>query len=83
MKITTANKQRFLGGLAVVLLGLSAAAVAADPIPDGDQSEVWQKVRASYFEGRTITNDTDGKVVALKAPKIGRASCRERVCLAV
>ena len=68
MKITTANRQRFLGGLAIVLLGWSPAAFAADPIPDGDRSEVWQKVRASYFEGRTITNDTDGKVVALKAP---------------
>ena len=47
--------------------GVSAFAV--DPEPDSNQSEVWKKVRASYFEGRTISDDADGKVVALKAPK--------------
>ncbi len=48
---------------------MSTNAFAADPIPDGDQSEVWQKVRKSYFEDRAISDDIDGKIVALKAPK--------------
>jgi sulfur-oxidizing protein SoxY len=50
-------------------MGVSAVAFAADPIPDGNQSEVWQKVRTSYFENRVITEDLDGTIVALKAPK--------------
>jgi sulfur-oxidizing protein SoxY len=56
----------------IVLVALSwigAGAFAANPDPDGNQSEVWKKVRASYFEDRKITDDVDGKVVALKAPK--------------
>lgn len=65
MKVSTALKQSLVAGL----LGLSVAAFAADAIPDGDLSEVWQKVRKSYFAGRTILDDTDGKVVALKAPR--------------
>ncbi len=69
MKVNAALKQTFIGSLVVGLLGLSVTALAADAIPDGDQSEVWQKVRNSYFEGRTILHDTDGKVVALKVPK--------------
>jgi sulfur-oxidizing protein SoxY len=61
--------QSLMRGVLAGLLGLSVVAFAADPIPDGNQSEVWQKVRQSYFEGRTITDDLDGKIVALKAPK--------------
>ncbi len=68
MNIMTQKQQRLIVGLTLVLLGLNLAASAADPIPDGDQSEVWKKVRASYFEGRSIVDDIDGKVVALKAP---------------
>jgi sulfur-oxidizing protein SoxY len=63
-----ANRILF-GVMTIALLGASAAAFAADAIPAADQSEVWQKVRASYFENRTIINDNDGKIVALKAPK--------------
>jgi len=69
VKVSTALKQTFISSLAVGLLGFSVTAFAADAIPDGDQSEVWQKVRESYFEGRTLVDDTDGKVVALKAPR--------------
>ena len=69
MKVRLALRQGFIGTLLVGLLGLSGAAFAADAIPDGGQSEVWQKVRKSYFEDRTILDDVDGKVVALKAPK--------------
>ena len=69
MKVRATLKQGFIGSLVAGLLGLSLAAFAADAIPDGDQTEVWQKVRKSYFEGRTITDDIDGKVVALKAPR--------------
>ena len=69
VKLTTTLKQGMTGIFLAGLLGLSAAAFAADAEPDSDQSEVWKKVRASYFENRTITDDTDGKVVALKAPK--------------
>lgn len=47
----------------------SAVTFAADPDPDGNQSEIWKKVRVSYFENRVILDDVDGKVVALKAPK--------------
>ncbi len=61
--------QSLMRGIVAGLLGLCVVAFAADPIPDGNQSEVWQKVRKSYFEGRTIIDDTDGKVVALNAPK--------------
>ena len=68
MNIMTQKRQRLIAGLTLVLLGLNLAASAADPIPDGDQSEVWKKVRASYFEGRSVVDDIDGKVVALKAP---------------
>jgi sulfur-oxidizing protein SoxY len=46
---------------------LTGAALAADPAPDPDKSEIWQKVRKSYFGDRPIVND-NGKVVALKAP---------------
>lgn len=69
MNVRNAVKRSIVGSLMVALLGLSMAAFSADPIPNGDQSEVWQQVRKSYFEGRTITNDADGKVIALKAPK--------------
>ena len=68
VELIAASKHGFFGSLALGLVGLSTVAFAADPIPDGGQSEVWQKVRKSYFEGRAIVNDTTGKVVALKAP---------------
>ena len=69
VNVTTTLKQGITGIFLAGLLGLSAATFAADADPDSNQSEVWKKVRASYFENRTITDDTDGKVVALKAPK--------------
>jgi sulfur-oxidizing protein SoxY len=69
VKTTIALSKGLIGSVLAALMGLSMSAFAADPIPDGNQSEVWQKVRASYFESRTITDDVDGKIVALKAPK--------------
>lgn len=69
MNVLAVFNQSLMRGIVACLLGLSVAALAADPIPDGNQSEVWKKVRQSYFEGRTIVEDVDGKVVALKAPK--------------
>jgi sulfur-oxidizing protein SoxY len=69
VKTRAALNRSLMGSLLAALMGLSIAAFAADPIPDSDQSEVWQKVRKSYFEDRVISDDTDGKVVALKAPK--------------
>jgi sulfur-oxidizing protein SoxY len=69
VNLTKTLKKDIAGIFAAGLLGLSAAAFAADPDPDGNQSEVWKKVRASYFEDRVITDDTEGKVVALNAPK--------------
>ena len=68
VKTRTALKRGLIRSVLAALMGLSIAAFAADPIPDGDQSEVWQKVRKSYFENRAIMNDADGKIVALKAP---------------
>ena len=69
MNVLAVFNQSLMRGIVACLLGLSVAALAADPIPDGNQSEVWKKVRQSYFEGRTIVEDVDAKVVALKAPK--------------
>lgn len=69
VNLTTILKQGMLRGLIASMLGFSVTAFAVDPDPDSNQSEVWQKVRASYFEKRVITDDIDGKIVALKAPK--------------
>jgi sulfur-oxidizing protein SoxY len=67
-RATTAANRWGVACLVAGLLGWSATAFAGDPAPDGNQSEVWQKVRASYFEKRVITDDIDGKIVALNAP---------------
>ena len=69
MNLTTSLKQAISGIFIAGLLSLGMTAFAADPDPDSNQSEVWKKVRASYFENRVITDDTDGKIIALKAPK--------------
>ena len=69
VNLTTILKQGMLRGLIASMLGFSVTAFAVDPDPDSNQSEVWLKVRASYFEKRVITDDIDGKIVALKAPK--------------
>ena len=41
---------------------------AADPIPDVDSVDIWQKTRQSLFGTRAITSDTEGKVIQLRAP---------------
>ena len=61
-------KSMFLASAAFSLLAIASAVFAADPPPNPEKSEVWQKVRKSYFEDRVITNDTDAKVVEIKAP---------------
>ena len=61
-------KSTFLSSAAFSLLAIASAVFAADPPPNPEKSEVWQKVRKSYFEDRVITNDTDAKVVEIKAP---------------
>ena len=61
-------KSTFLSSAAFSLLAIASAVFAADPPPNPEKSEVWQKVRKSYFEDRVIVNDTDAKVVEIKAP---------------
>lgn len=52
---------------ACMLLSLAAAAPAvADN--GADESEVWQRIRASYFGDRLIQPDANGEVVTLRAP---------------
>ena len=61
-------KSMLVSGAAFSLLAIASAVFAADPPPDPEKSEIWQKVRKSYFEDRVIVNDTDAKVVEIKAP---------------
>ncbi|MEO6022860.1 MAG: quinoprotein dehydrogenase-associated SoxYZ-like carrier [Burkholderiales bacterium] len=61
-------RSMFVCSAALSLLAMAGVAFGADLPPDAEKSEVWQKVRKSYFEDRVIINDADGKVVALKAP---------------
>ena len=61
-------KSMFARSAALSLLAFASITFAADPPPDPEKSEIWQKVRKSYFEDRVIVNDTDAKVVEIKAP---------------
>jgi len=58
-----------LGLLSAAAIALFAGQVAAaDPIPDVDSVNIWQKTRQSLFGTRAITSDTEGKVIQLRAP---------------
>ena len=61
-------KSMFARSAALSLLAFASITFAADPPPDPEKSEIWQKVRKSYFEDRVIVNDTEAKVVEIKAP---------------
>jgi len=58
---------RRLSAAAAIAL-FAGQVAAADPIPDADSVDVWQKARHSLFGTRAITSDTDGKVIQLRAP---------------
>lgn len=51
-----------------VLLALLTSVAPSDAAEDGDSSEVWRKVRSSYFGDRIIQPDLNGEVIALRAP---------------
>ena len=58
---------RRLGAAAVIAL-FTGQVAAADPIPDANSVDVWQKARQSLFGTRAIVSDTDAKVIQLRAP---------------
>jgi sulfur-oxidizing protein SoxY len=58
--------QTFAGIVMVLLAGHAAAQLKSGDNPDA--SEIWQKVRASLFAGRTVEN-VHGGLVTLEAPK--------------
>lgn len=37
-------------------------------VPEGEDSEIWQKIKSSFFPGRTIQQDLAGEVLTLRAP---------------
>ena len=52
--------------LAIALLGAAGAWCAE--VPEAEDSEVWQKIKRSYFADRLIHADLNGEVVTLRAP---------------
>ena len=65
----TGTPLSLLSLLTAAAIALFAGQVAAaDPIPDVDSVNIWQKTRQSLFGTRAITSDTDGKVIQLRAP---------------
>lgn len=65
----TGTPLSLLSLLTAAAIALFAGQVAAaDPIPDVDSVNIWQKTRQSLFGTRAITSDTEGKVIQLRAP---------------
>jgi len=65
----TGTPLSLLSLLTAAAIALFAGQVAAaDPIPDVDSVDIWQKTRQSLFGTRAITSDTEGKVIQLRAP---------------
>lgn len=62
-----ARARGWLLGAAFVLLAGAAPAATLQPSDDPQASPVWQKVRASLFEGRTITAAA-AELLSLEAP---------------
>ena len=50
----------------VLLLHISSARSAEDL--EGENSEVWQKVKSSFFRDHAIQPDLNGEILTLRAP---------------
>jgi len=64
---STVLRHALVATLAAVTCAVAPPVRAADPDPDPQASAIWQRVRESLFQGRTIESDASA-VVALDAP---------------